>query len=92
MERGDEVLAGAALAMAVLAAVAGIVLLLACARLMGSFELPGAPRDREWLGATAVLAVSIFCFVEARRFYKFFSTPEIRDRYYARNAARKTKS
>jgi hypothetical protein len=89
VERGDNVLAGFSLVIAVLAAFAGIALLFACARLMGCFEPLGAPRDREWLSAMVVFAVSVFCFIQARRFYKFFSSPEIRDRYYARNAAKK---
>ena len=39
MERGDEVLAGAALVMAWVAALAGIISLFACGSLMGYFGL-----------------------------------------------------
>ena len=83
-ERGDEVLAGASLVMALLAEFAGFVLLFAAARLVGFLEIPGAPKEREWGAATVICGVGIFCFVEAYRFYRFYARPEVRDRYYAR--------
>jgi phosphotransferase system glucose/maltose/N-acetylglucosamine-specific IIC component len=84
MERGDSVLAGASLVIAVLAGVAGAVLLFAAGRLDGYFGIPGEPREHEWAAALVILVMAIFCFFEAYRFYRFFASPEIRDRYYAK--------
>lgn len=84
MERGDNVLARSSLVIAFLSGCAGFVLLFGAARLMGYFEMPGAPKEHESVGAAIVCALAIFCFFEAYRFYRFFASPEIRDRYYAR--------
>ena len=81
MERGDNVLATGSLVVALLAGIAGIILLVVACILMGWFPdtLPG----REWVGSLIVFALSLFCFFGAYRFYRFFARPEIRDRYYA---------
>ena len=90
MERGDIVLARASLVVALLAGFAGFVLLFAAARLVGHFEMPGAPKEHELGAATIIFGVAVFCFVEAYRFYRFFASPEIRDRYYARKCLGRT--
>jgi hypothetical protein len=89
MERGDNLLARASLLFAILAGVAGMVLLFAAGRLDGYFGILGEPREHEWVAALVVLGLAIFCFFETYRFYRFFASPEIRDRYYA-NQLRKT--
>ncbi len=83
MERGDTVLARASLLFAILAGIAGLVLLFAAGRLDGYFGIPGEPREHERAAALVVLSLAIFCFFETYRFYKFFVSSEIRDRYYA---------
>ena len=87
MERGDNVLAAGSLLIAILAGIAGIILLVVACRLMGMFPdtLPG----REWVGALVVFVLSMFCFFEAYRFYRFFARADIRDRYYARHQLRR---
>ncbi len=93
MERGDNVLAAGSLIVALLSGIAGIILLVVACRLMGWF--PDTPPGREVsvLGALIVLALGLFCFFEAYRFYRFFARPDIRDRYYARHQLRRdTKS
>lgn len=91
MERGDNVLAMGSLTVAVLAGLAGIILLVVACRLMGWF--PDTLLGREWVGTLVVFALSLFCFFEAYRFYRFFARPDIRDRYYARHQLRRgTKS
>jgi len=87
VERGDNVLAAGSLVIALLAGIAGVILLVVAGRLMGWF--PDTPPDREWVGALLVFALSLFCFFEAYRFYRFFACPEIRDRYYARHQSRR---
>jgi hypothetical protein len=89
MQRGDNVLAGASLAFSLLAGLAGFILVYASARLMGYFEIPGAPREHESVGAAVVFILAICCFFEAVRFYRFFASPDIRDRYYATLLRRK---
>ena len=87
----DNVLAAGSFVIAVLAGIAGIILVVVACRLMGWFPdtLPG----REGVGSLIVLALSLFCFFEAYRFYRFFARPEIRDRYYACHQLRRnTKS
>lgn len=91
VERENNVLAAGSHVIAVLAGIAGIILLVVACRLRGWFPdtLPG----REWVGSLIVFALSLFCFFEAYRFYRFFARPEIRDRYYARHQLRRnTKS
>jgi hypothetical protein len=83
MERGDNVLAGASLLFAILAGIAGLVLLFAAGRLDGYFGIPGEPKEHEWVAAAVVLGLAMLCFFETYRFYRFFASPEIRDRYYA---------
>ena len=91
MERGDNVLAAGSLVVALLAEIAGIVLLVVTCRLMGLF--PDRLAGPDWVGGFIVLALSLFCFFEAYRFYRFFARPDIRDRYYARHQLRRdTKS
>ena len=70
MERGDNVLARSSLVIAFLSGCAGFVLLFGAARLMGYFEMPGAPKEHESVGAAIVCALAIFCFFEAYRFYR----------------------
>jgi len=89
LQRGDNVLAGASLAFSLLAGLAGFILLYASARLMGYFEIPGAPREHESVGAAVIFCLAILCFFEAGRFYRFFASPDIRDRYYATRLRRK---
>jgi hypothetical protein len=88
-QRGDTVLAGASLAISFLSGLAGLILLYASARLMGYFEIPGAPKEHESIGAAVVFCLALFCFFEAVRFYRFFARPQIRDRYYATRLLRK---
>ncbi|MGA9981284.1 MAG: hypothetical protein WBQ08_21875 [Candidatus Sulfotelmatobacter sp.] len=88
MERGDNVLAGASLAVALLAGLAGLVLLFTTVRLLGYFEVSGAPKEHESAAAAVIFGVAVFCFFEAYRFYRFFASPQIRDRYYARTGRR----
>ena len=68
---------------------AGFILLYGSARLMGYFEIPGAPREHESVGAAVILCLAMLCFFEAVRFYRFFASPDIRDRYYAKRLRRK---
>ena len=90
MERDDNVLAAGSLVIAVLAGIAGIILLVVACRLMG---FPDTLLGREWVGSLVVFALSLFCFFEAYRFYRFFARPEVRDRYYSRHQlGRNTKS
>ena len=56
MERGDIVLARASLVVALLAGFAGFVLLFAAARLVGYFEMPGAPKEDDWVQPQSSLA------------------------------------
>jgi hypothetical protein len=83
MERGHTVLARASLWFAFLAGVAGVVLLFAAARLGGYLGIRGEPREHEWGAARVVLGLAVFCFFETYRFYRFFASSAIRDRYYA---------
>ena len=87
VQRGDDVLAIGSLVVAVLAGVAGIILLVVTCRLMGLF--PDRLTGGDWAGSFIVLGLSLFCFFEAYRFYRFFARSEIRDRYYARHKSRR---
>ena len=89
VQRGDNILAKASLAFSLAAGLAGLILLYASARLMGYFGLPGEPREHESVGAAVLFCLAIFCFIEAVRFYRFFASPNVRDRYYAKSLRRR---
>ena len=71
----------------ILAGLAGIILFLEGSKLVG--WIPGAPPYREFVAGIVVFSLSLFCFFEAYRFYRFYARPEIRDRYYARHQVRR---
>jgi hypothetical protein len=70
---------------AVLAGFAGLVMLFAAGGLIGYFAKPGEPKEHKWIAAAVAFGLAIFCFFETYRFHRFYVSPEIRDRYYARS-------
>jgi drug/metabolite transporter (DMT)-like permease len=92
MDRNDGVLAKGSLVFAVLAALAGIVLIVATSSLADDLRRLGKElRTQTIVGLVVVLSLAAFCFFEAYRFYRFFQSPGIRHRYYAKSRLRRLK-
>jgi hypothetical protein len=92
MDRNDGVLAKGSLVFAVLAALAGVVFVGASFSLADDLRRFGADlRTETIVGIAVVLGLAAFCFFEAYRFYRFFQSPRIRQRYYAKSRLRRIK-
>ena len=92
MDHNDGVLAKGSLLFAVLAALAGVVLLGASFNLVDDLRRFGDElRTQTIVGLVVVLGLAAFCFFEAYRFYRFFQFPRIRQRYYAKSRLRRIK-
>jgi len=77
------------LVVAVLAGLAGLILVGSSFSLMDDLRrFADGARTEAIIGLAVVLGASAVCFFEAYRFYRFFASPEVRDRYYARTLRR----
>jgi len=93
MRRSDKVLAGGSLFVGVLAALAGIVLVVAAINLNDDLRrFSDGMRTQTIAGTAVVLSLAAFCFFEAYQFSAFALSSKVRDHYYARFRLRRLKA
>ena len=85
MRRSDKILAAGSLFVGVLAALAGLVLVVAAINLNDDLRhFSDGMRTQTIAAMAVVLSLAAFCFFEAYQFLAFALSSKIRDRHYAR--------